>query len=116
MPHDRYSNDDIRNILTSVKTIAMLGASPNPARPSNHVLEFLLAQGYTVSPVNPGHSGQTIHGAKVYGSLAEVPSPVDMVDVFRNSSFVAGVVEEALTLKPLPKVIWCQLGVFDDAA
>lgn len=116
MPRDRYSNDDIRNILASVKTIAMLGASPNPARPSNGVLKFLLAQNYTVYPVNPGHTDKTIHGAKVFRSLAEVPSPIDMIDVFRNSSFVAGIVEEALALKPLPKVIWCQLGVYDDAA
>ena len=82
MPHDRYSDDDIRSILSSVKTIAMVGASPNPARPSNRVLRFLLSQGYTVYPVNPGHAGSQIHGATVYGKLADVPSPVEMVDVF----------------------------------
>lgn len=116
MPHDRYSDDDIRAILTSVRTIAMVGASPNPARPSNRVLRFLLSQGYTVHPVNPGHAGKDIHGATVHARLADVPSPVDMVDVFRNSSFVAGVVDDALALPQKPKVIWTQLDVFDEKA
>lgn len=113
---DRYSDDDVRAILSSVKTIAMVGASPNPARPSNRVLRFLLSQGYTVHPVNPGHAGAQIHGATVYGKLADVPSPVDMVDVFRNSSFVAGVVDDALALSPKPKVIWTQLDIVDEKA
>ena len=116
MPHDHYGDADIRSILSSVKTIAMLGASPNPARPSNRVLRFLLSQGYTVYPVNPGHAGSEIHGAKVYRSLADVPSPVDMVDVFRNSGFVAGIVDEALAITPRPKVIWTQLDVYDEKA
>lgn len=120
MPQDhyqgRYSDDDIRAILSSVKTIAMVGASPNPARPSNRVLRFLLSQGYTVHPVNPGHAGKEIHGAKVYARLADVPSPIDMVDVFRNSSFVAGVVDDALALAAKPKVIWTQLDVHDEKA
>lgn len=116
MPRDSKSDTDIRDILSSVKTIALIGASPNPARPSNRVLRFLLSQGYAVYPVNPGHAGAQIHGATVYGRLADVPSPVDMVDVFRNSSFVAGVVDEALALAPKPKAIWTQLDVYDDKA
>ena len=116
MPRDHHSDDEIRSLLSTVKTIAMLGASPNPARPSNRVLRFLLSQGYTVYPVNPGHAGGQIHGATVYGTLADVPSPIDMVDVFRNSSFVAGVVNEALALTPKPKAIWTQLDVYDDEA
>jgi uncharacterized protein len=116
MSLDRYSDDDIRSILSGVKTVAMVGASPNPARPSNRVLRFLLSQGYLVHPVNPGHAGREIHGATVYGKLADVPSPVDMVDVFRNSSFVAGVVDDALALAQKPKVIWTQLDVYDEKA
>lgn len=116
MPHDRHSDDDIRNILQGVKTIAMLGASPNPARPSNRVMRFLQSQGYTVYPVNPGHADKTIHGAQVYARLADVPQPVDMVDVFRASEYVAGVVDEALALPQKPKVIWTQLDVHDAKA
>jgi uncharacterized protein len=116
MPHDRHSDDDIRNILTSVTTIAMLGASPNAARPSNGVLRFLLKQGYTVYPVNPGQAGKEIHGAKVYARLADVPQPVDMVEVFRASEFVAQVVDEVLALPQKPKVIWTQLDVYDQTA
>lgn len=116
MPRDRHSDDDIRNILQGVKTIAMLGASPNAARPSNRVMRFLQSQGYTVYPVNPGHTDKQIHGVQVYATLADVPQPVDMVDVFRNSSFVAQAVDEALALPHKPKVIWTQLDVHDDRA
>jgi predicted CoA-binding protein len=116
MPRDRHSDDDIRTLLSGVRTIALLGASPNPARPSNRVMRFLLSQGYTVYPVNPGHTDKQIHGAQVYGRLADVPQPVDMVDVFRASEYVAGVVDEALALPQKPKVIWTQLGVHDDKA
>jgi predicted CoA-binding protein len=116
MPRDRHSDDDIRTILTSVKTIAMLGASPNAERPSNRVMRFLQSQGYTVYPVNPGQAGKEIHGAKVYARLADVPQPVDMIDVFRASEFVAQVVDEVLALPQKPKVIWTQLDVYDDKA
>jgi predicted CoA-binding protein len=114
--HDYYSNDYIRDILLSVKTIALTGASPKEVRPSHSVMQFLLAQGYHVIPVNPGQAGRTILGQKVYARLADVPERIDMVDVFRNSSAVAGVVEEALALQPLPRVIWTQLGVWDETA
>jgi predicted CoA-binding protein len=114
--HDYYSNDYIRDILLSVKTIALTGASPEEVRPSHSVMQFLLAQGYHVIPVNPGQAGRTILGQKVYARLADVPERIDMVDVFRNSSAVAGVVEEALALQPLPRVIWTQLGVWDETA
>jgi hypothetical protein len=114
--HDSYSDDAIRAILTSVKTIAMVGASANTARPSYFVLKYLSERGFTMLPINPGLAGGTILGLPVYASLADVPQPIDMVDVFRRSDAVGEVVDAALALAIPPKVIWMQLGVRDDAA
>jgi len=116
MAHDRYDDDVIAGVLKSTKTIALVGASPNPDRPSNRVMGFLLQRGYRVFPVNPGQAGKQILGQAVYASLADVPEPVDMVDVFRASEYLDSVVDEALALDQLPKVIWAQLGVRDDQA
>ncbi|APO74318.1 NAD(P)-binding domain-containing protein [Rhizobium etli 8C-3] len=116
MNHDRYPDDYIAGILNSVKTIALTGASPNPARPSNGVMGYLLSRGYNVIPVNPGQAGKQIQGQLVYARLADIPVPFDMVDVFRASEYLHGVVDEALALALRPKVIWSQLGVRDDAA
>lgn len=106
----------MRGILDDVKTIAMVGASANNIRPSYFVLKYLLDKGYKVFPINPGHAGKDILGQTVYASLADVPEPIDMVDIFRNSEAAGAVVDEALTLDPLPKVIWMQLTVRNDAA
>jgi predicted CoA-binding protein len=116
MNHDSYPDAYIRAILGEVKTIAMVGASANQARPSYFVLKYLAGRGYSMLPVNPGLAGGTIAGIKVYGSLAEAPGPIDMVDIFRNSEAAGAVVDEALTLVPLPKVIWMQLSVRNDSA
>jgi len=116
MNHDRYDNQYIADILKDTKTIALLGASPNADRPSNRVMGFLLSKGYTVYPVNPGQAGKEILGQKVYATLADVPQPVDMVDVFRAAEYLDGVVEEALALQKKPKAIWGQLSVRDDNA
>ena len=116
MNHDSYPDDLIRSILKSTKTIALVGASANEVRPSYFVLKYLLGRGYRMYPVNPGIAGQEILGAKVYGSLAEIPEPLDMVEIFRNSEAADGIVDEALALDPLPKVIWMQLSVRNDAA
>ncbi|GBD48018.1 CoA-binding domain-containing protein [Methylopila sp. Yamaguchi] len=110
------SSDAVRQILNSVRTIAVVGASPNPSRDSHIVAAFLAARGYRVFPVNPGHGGKEIAGLMTYASLAEIPEPIDMVDVFRASEHVAGILDEALALKPLPRVFWTQLGVRDDAS
>jgi uncharacterized protein len=115
-PIDGLGDGTIREILTSVRTIAVVGASPNPARPSNDVLGFLVAKGYETWPVNPGHAGALIRGRPVSARLADVPARIDMVDVFRNSTAAAGAVDEALTLDPLPRVIWMQLGVVNEEA
>jgi predicted CoA-binding protein len=114
--HDSYSDDYIRDILATVKTIAMVGASANPARPSYFVLKYLSERGFTMLPINPGLAGQTILGLPVYASLADVPQPIDMVDVFRRSDAAGEVVDAALALATPPKVIWMQLSVRDDAA
>lgn len=106
----------LRDILLSVKTIAIVGASDKETRPSHDVFAFLLARGYRVTGVNPGLASQKINGAPVYKTLADCPGPIDMVDIFRNPAAAGGVVDEALALKPRPKVIWMQLGVCDESA
>ncbi len=116
MNHDSYSDETIRAILLGVKRIAMVGASANTARPSFFVLKYLSERGFTMLPINPGLAGGAILGLEVYASLAEAPGPIDMVDIFRNSDAAGAVVDEALALDPLPRVIWMQLGVRNDAA
>ena len=116
MNHDHYPDSYIRHILGSVRTIAVLGASPNDARPSHGVMGFLLGKGYRVIPVNPGHAGKTILGQTVQARLSDIAEPIDMVDVFRASSQFGAVVDEVLAMRPLPKVIWGQFTVRDDAA
>ena len=109
-------DDLIRDVLSRVRTIAVVGFSANPARPSHSVARYLQNRGYRVIPVNPGLAGQTWLGEKVHASLAEISGPVDMVDVFRRSEAVAGVTDEALALSHPPLAIWTQLGVRDDEA
>jgi predicted CoA-binding protein len=116
MNHDSYSNDYISGILQSVKTIAVVGASANDVRPSFFVMKYLLDKGYRIIPVNPGQAGKTILGQTVYGRLADIPEPVDMVDIFRPSGAVPGIIDEVLTMSPLPSVVWMQLTIRNDEA
>jgi predicted CoA-binding protein len=116
MNHDSSDNAYIAGILNSVKTVAIVGASANDVRPSFFVLKYLLAKGFDVFPINPGHAGREILGRMTYAKLSDVPAPIDMVDIFRASSAVPPIVEQALALKPPPKVIWMQLTVRNDAA
>jgi len=116
MNHDAYPDDYIRAILNSVKVIAMVGASPVDVRPSYFAFKYLVQRGYDMIPVNPGHVGKSLLGRPFVASLSEIGRPIDMIDIFRNSSHIMPVVDEALTLSPLPKVIWMQLGARDDAA
>lgn len=109
MPDDA----EIRDILTSVKTIAVVGWSPKPDRPSHGVAAFLKRRGYRVIPVNPGQAGQVALGETVVANLAEA-GPVDMVDIFRRSEEAGAVVDEAISAGA--KVVWMQLGVIDHAA
>ena len=116
MTHDAYPDSLIRDILKSVKRIALVGASANEARPSWIVTKYLIDRGYDVIPVNPGLAGQTILGKTVYAALKDIPGPVDMVEIFRNSEAAGPITDEALALDPLPKVIWMQLSVRNDEA
>jgi hypothetical protein len=116
MNHDAYSDDYIRAILNEVKTIAMVGASPVNVRPSYFAFKYLAARDYDMIPVNPAHLGKKLIDKPFVASLAEIGRPVDMVDLFRASEHVMPLVEEALALTPLPKVIWMQLGVRNDEA
>ena len=114
MNHDSYSDDYIRSILTTVKTIAVVGASANDVRPSFFVMKYMLDKGFEVFPINPGHAGKEILGRMTYASLADLPEPVDMVDIFRASAAVPGVTDQILAMDPLPRVAWMQLSVRDD--
>jgi predicted CoA-binding protein len=116
MNHDRYSDVYITDILKNTRTIALVGASSNPERPSYRVMGFLLRKGYVVHPVNPGLAGHELQGQMVHARLADIKDPIDMVDVFRAASALPALVEEVLQLDPLPKVIWGQLSVRDDDA
>jgi predicted CoA-binding protein len=116
MDHDSYPDAYIRGILNTVKTIAMVGISPKDVRPSYFAFKYLLERGYRMIPVNPGQVGEDILGQRVYARLADIPEPVDMVDVFRAPQYALAIVEEALALKPRPQVIWMQLGIRNDEA
>ena len=116
MSHDSYPDSLIREVMTSVKRIALVGASANEARPSWIVTKYLIERGYDVVPVNPGLAGQSILGKLVYATLKDIPGPIDMVEIFRNSEAAGPITDEALALSPLPKVIWMQLSVRNDEA
>ena len=116
MNHEKYPDAYIRSILERVETIAMVGASANSGRPSFLVLKYLSERAYRMLPINPGIAGGAVHGLTVYARLADAPGPIDMVEIFRNSEVAGAVVDEALALDPLPKVIWMQLGVRNAAA
>ena len=116
MNHDSYADAYIKSILTTTKTLALVGASANPARPSYIVLKYLSERGYKVIPVNPGLAGQKIVGQEVVASLKDIREPLDMVEIFRNSQAAGPIVDEALALVPKPRVIWMQLSVRNDEA
>jgi uncharacterized protein len=113
-----YPDDLIKSILRESKTIAMVGASGNSMRPSYFAMMYLLTKGYVVHPINPGMAGKEILGQRVYASLADVPAPVDIVDIFRASDAATGIVRRALAEKERLgiKTIWMQLGVISEEA
>jgi hypothetical protein len=108
------TDPQIKQLFENTKTIALVGASPKPERPSNRVMKFLLGRGFDVIPVNPGQAGGQIHGQKVVASLSDIEKPVDMVDIFRNSEDAAGVVDDAIAIGA--KSVWMQLGVINAPA
>jgi predicted CoA-binding protein len=112
--HDRYPDALIRRVLTETRTIALVGASAKPERPSYGVMRFLQRQGYRVIPVNPGLAGQQLNGETVYARIADIPERIDMVDIFRNSAHAGAASDEGVAAGA--RVIWMQLGVSDPAA
>jgi uncharacterized protein len=116
MNHDSYPDSYIRGILATVKTIAMVGASEKENRPSYFAFKYLLERGYHMIPVNPGHDGHEMLGQRIYARLADIPEPIDMVDIFRGAQYALAIVHEALALNPRPQVIWMQLSVRNDEA
>lgn len=113
-----YPDALIKTILRSVKTIAMVGASGNEIRPSYFAMMYLLNKGYKIIPVNPGMAGKEILDQRVYASLKDVPAPVDMIDIFRESKYAPDIVREALAEKNRLgfKYVWMQLGVVSEEA
>lgn len=106
-----YSDALLRRILRESKSFACVGVSPNPVRPSHYVARYLRLKGYRVIPVNPGHVGTQLFGAEVVGSVRDITEPVDVLDIFRRSEAVPGIVAEALEALPDLKVVWMQIGV-----
>lgn len=112
MSHQNPTDDELRTILVKAKTIAMIGASNNPEKPSHRIFGQLLAAGYRVIPVNPRET--EVHGQKAVGALADIVEPVDIVDVFRRSEDTPAIADEAIAAKA--KVLWLQLGVTNEDA
>lgn len=108
------TDDELREILTRYRRVAVVGLSDDPDRPSNSVASFLQDQGYEIYPVNPTLVGKTVLGREVYGSLADLPEQPEIVDVFRRSIYVSDIADAAIAVGA--KVLWTQLGVRDDAA
>src|SRR5258708_12985406 len=104
MNHDAYDDNYIRGILNGVKSIAMVGASPVNVRPSYFAFKYLAQRGYDMIPVNPGHVGKSLLDKPFVASPREIGLPVDMIDIFRNSSHIMPVVHEALQTTPPPNL------------
>lgn len=113
--HDTYLDAHIRSVLQSVKSVAIIGASANKVRPSYFVATYLQDKHYEIFPINPGHAGNTISDAMTYASLADLPKPVDMVDIFRRNEELPRIASEIMKMPVLPKVVWMQLTIRDDA-
>ena len=114
MQHDTYSDVYLTDILASVKTIALVGASTNWNRPSYFVMKYLQSKGFRVIPVNPGVAGEQLLGETVYARLEDIPEPIDMVDVFRNSEAAGPVTDSAIAIRA--RIVWMQIGVRNDEA
>ena len=107
-------DEDIAELLTEARTIAMIGASDRPSRPSYGVMHFLQAHGYRVLPVNPQITGEHVHGEYVWRELAQIGVPIDMVDIFRRPEAAGEAVDAAIAAGA--KAVWLQIGVINEAA
>lgn len=114
MTRNTPSDDELRALLISARTIAVVGASDNPSRPSNGAIETLVTRGYEVFPVNPSLAGKTVHGRMTFESLTAIGRPMDIVDIFRKPADVGPVVDEAIATGA--HCVWMQLGIVNEAA
>lgn len=112
MAHSNPTDDELRHLLSSTRTIALVGASSDPERPAHGVMKFLLRRGFHVIPVSPGET--EVLGQKAYASLGEIPEPVDIVDVFRRAEATPGIADDAVAIGA--KALWLQLGIVSDEA
>lgn len=114
----KHTDSELRDILKSTKVIAGIGMSPNTIRPSFIVGRYLSQRGFKVIPINPGHGGKEMFGASVFPDLASIPngSDVDMIDIFRKSEAVPGILDEALEVLPNLRTVWMQIGVEHEEA
>ena len=106
--------EDIAELLTGARTIAMVGASDRPDRPSHGVMKFLQSHGYRVLPVNPQITGEHVHGEFVWRELAQIGEPIDIVDIFRRPTAAGEAVDQAIAAGA--KAVWLQLGIVNDEA
>lgn len=106
--------EQAKRFLREARTVAVLGASTRPSRPAHYVPAYLVEQGYRVLPVNPMHEGEPLFGQTIKRTLAELPGPVDIVDVFRRSEHLPDHVDDILAMQPWPKVVWLQSGIEND--
>lgn len=116
MAHEILRESEVREVLERSRVIAVLGAHPSATRPAAYVPSYLKGVGYRVIPVNPRFAGQQILGETVRERLADITEAVDIVDVFRRSEDVPAHLEDILAMKPLPKVVWLQMGISNDEA
>lgn len=116
MDHDGYDAAYLSRILAGTRTVAVIGASANEGRPSHGIMKFLLGAGFEVFAVNPRYAGKELLGRPAYARLADIPAPIDMVDIFRRPDAMPAIVAEALSLAIPPKAIWMQLGIRHNAA
>nr|WP_294849517.1 CoA-binding protein [uncultured Sphingomonas sp.] len=107
-------DDDIADLLQNARTIALVGASDNPSRPSFGVMSFLQSRGYRVIPVNPRITGEHVHGEYVWRELTQIGEPIDIVDIFRNPADIMPIIDEAIAIGA--KAVWMQIGVINEAA
>lgn len=107
-------DEDIADLLQNARTIAMVGASDNPSRPSFGVMSFLQSRGYRVIPVNPHITGEHVHGEYVWRELTQIGEPIDIVDLFRNPAEIMPIIDEAIAIGA--KAIWMQIGVINEEA
>jgi uncharacterized protein len=109
--HERQGLSQVREVLESAKTIAVVGVSATPEKPAHYVPQYMLESGYTIVPVNASLVGQTLFGQPVHATLSELKQPIDIVDIFRRAEHLDSHLEDILSMNPRPTLVWLQLGI-----